>query len=172
MEGAVPDRIANLAGDVIAAGAAFGANLHPKTAASLANLVRIMKAYYSNLIEGHNTRPADIVRALEGKLSGTAEQRDLQIEAASHVRVQKSIDHLVVTAELPEPASINFVLHLHHGFYEGATRAALTMTNAKQTYIMTPGSFRSKPIHDVAVGRSGFSPYAPIRSPSWHRFLT
>jgi Fic family protein len=42
----------------------LGARLHPRTAASLASLVRVMNCYYSNLIEGHNTRPRDIERAL------------------------------------------------------------------------------------------------------------
>lgn len=41
----------------------LGARLSPRTAASLADLVRVMNCYYSNLIEGHNTRPRDIVRA-------------------------------------------------------------------------------------------------------------
>jgi hypothetical protein len=38
--------------------------LHPRTAAHLADLVRIMNTGYSNLIEGHDTRPRDIERAL------------------------------------------------------------------------------------------------------------
>lgn len=36
-------------------------------AASLAEVVRIMNTYCSNLIDGHNTRPHDIQRALSGK---------------------------------------------------------------------------------------------------------
>ncbi|MCQ8129410.1 hypothetical protein [Methylomonas rivi] len=38
----------------------LGARLHPDAAASLADMVRIMNCYYSNLIEGHNTLPRDI----------------------------------------------------------------------------------------------------------------
>jgi hypothetical protein len=34
--------------------------LHPRTAESLAELVRIMNCYYSNLIEGHRTKLRDI----------------------------------------------------------------------------------------------------------------
>ena len=45
----------------------LGDRLHPRTAASLASLVRVMNCYYSNLIEGHNTRPRDIERALRAK---------------------------------------------------------------------------------------------------------
>ncbi len=43
-----------------ARGAGAGVGLHPDSAAELADLVRVMNCYYSNLIEGHNTRPRDI----------------------------------------------------------------------------------------------------------------
>jgi hypothetical protein len=38
-----------------------------------------MKTYYSNLIEGYNTRPADIEKALAGKLDVDEGRRNLQI---------------------------------------------------------------------------------------------
>ena len=60
--GPIADAIAELA----AAAATLGKALHPRTAAHLADLVRIMNTYYSNLIEGHDTRPRDIERALAG----------------------------------------------------------------------------------------------------------
>src|SRR5690606_7129587 len=52
--------------------------LHPRTAAHLAALVRIMNTYYSNLIEGHDTRPRDIEPALAGRawrLNGDLERK-------------------------------------------------------------------------------------------------
>jgi hypothetical protein len=55
----IADTIAELA----AAAATLGKALHPRTAANLVDLVRIMNTYYSNLIEGHDTRPRDIERA-------------------------------------------------------------------------------------------------------------
>jgi hypothetical protein len=67
--------------------ATLGQALHPGTAASLAGLVRVMNTYYSNLIEGHNTRPRDIERALAGDLDENEERRNLQLEAAAHGRV-------------------------------------------------------------------------------------
>lgn len=166
VEGEIPQGVADTAGEVLAAGAAFGAMLHPKTAASLAALVRIMNAYYSNLIEGHNTRPADIVRALEGKYAGTEERRNLQIEAVSHVQVQTFIDELVATEKLPEPASADFILDLHRRFYERASKTALTMKNAARHYTMVPGEFRSERLHDVTVGR-----HQPPSSDRVERFM-
>lgn len=153
IEGAIPEKIADLAGEVLASGAAFEAKLHPKTASSLAGLVRIMNSYYSNLIEGHHTRPADIERALEGRLAQNEERRNLQVEAAAHVRVQAHIDSLAAKDELPEPASTEFLSDLHRRFYADVSHSLRTLRNGANEYVMEPGAFRSEPVHDVAVGR-------------------
>jgi hypothetical protein len=42
---------------------------------SLADLVRAMNCYYSNLIEGHDTHPIDIERALKNDYSKDAKKR-------------------------------------------------------------------------------------------------
>ena len=60
--------------------------LHPRTAASLADLVRLMNCYYSNLIEGHSTTPRDIERALIGDLDAEEGRPNLQVEARAHIR--------------------------------------------------------------------------------------
>ena len=59
---------------------------------SLARLVRSMNCYYSNLIEGHDTHPIDIERALKNDYSTNPKQRDLQYEARAHITVQQWID--------------------------------------------------------------------------------
>ena len=87
-----PERVADLAAELSAASAKLGRSLHSRTAANLADLVRIMNTYYSNLIEGHNTRPRDIERALAGELDRDEDRRNLQLEAAAHVRVQSEVD--------------------------------------------------------------------------------
>ncbi len=60
--------------------------------ASLADLVRSMNCYYSNLIEGHDTHPVDVERALNNDYSNDARKRDLQLEAKAHITVQQWID--------------------------------------------------------------------------------
>src|ERR1043165_3962837 len=82
------EALADVIAELAAAAATLGAGLHPQTAANLAGLVRIMNTYYSNLIEGHNTRPTDIARALEGEFDKDSDRRNLQLEAAAHVRLQ------------------------------------------------------------------------------------
>jgi Fic family protein len=148
----VPTTLSNVVADLIADSSKLGLRLHPQSAASLAELVRMMNCYYSNLIEGHNTRPADIERALVSELHTDPERRDLQLEAAAHVRVQRQIDHLCATQSYGEPCSIERVQWLHREFYQGASPKMLRVAHASGDYDLVPGEFRSEPRNDVAVG--------------------
>jgi Fic family protein len=112
-----------------------------------------MNTYYSNLIEGHNTRPRDIERALAGEFDRDEARRNLQLEAAAHVRVQTEVDRLGAAGDLPEPASPEFVQWLHREFYRDAPDPMLRITGVGREFAMTPGEWRSRPEHDVAVGR-------------------
>lgn len=149
----VPFEINDLVAELVAAATTLANRLHPQTAASLADLVRLMNCYYSNLIEGHNTRPRDIERALANQYDDDAKRRNLQVEAGAHIRVQKLIDDKALRGERFEPASLEFVLWLHREFYRDATEEVLTIQFEKKTIRMTPGKFRSTPEHDIAVGR-------------------
>lgn len=84
--------VADLALELAAKATGFRRSLQPNIAASLADLVRSMNCYYSNLIEGHDTHPIDIERALKEDYSADAKKRDLQLEAKAHIAVQKWID--------------------------------------------------------------------------------
>ena len=148
-----PEAIADAIAALCSASAALGARLHPATAANLSDLVRLMNCYYSNLIEGHNTQPLDIARALVGDLDEDEGRRNLQIEAASHVRVQEKIDRLAADDRLPEPASRDFIRWLHAEFYRDVPEAMLSIKSAHAEFRMAPGEWRSAPEHDVAVGR-------------------
>ena len=78
--------------DLVQKSAGFRRSLPDSLLASLADLVRSMNCYYSNLIEGHDTLPVDIERALKNDYSQDAGKRDLQLEAKAHITVQKWID--------------------------------------------------------------------------------
>lgn len=95
--------------------AAFRSSLPEPVAYALANLVRAMNCYYSNLIEGHNTHPIDIERALEGDYSADPKKRDLQLEAKAHITVQKWIDDGGLSAA---PTSAAALLEIHKRFCE------------------------------------------------------
>ena len=147
---ALPANIADLVAELSARSAALGVGLHPKTARHLADLVRIMNTYYSNLIEGHNTRPRDIERALAG--ASDADKRDLQAEAVAHYRVQQDIDRMAADQALPDPADPEFLRRLHRDFYANASEAMLTIKGSHHTFVMTPGEWRRGDDQDVEVG--------------------
>jgi Fic family protein len=147
------EAIGDVVAELSAATATLGKALHPRTAANLAGLVRIMNAYYSNLIEGHNTRPKDIERALAGNLDENEGRRNLQLEAAAHVRVQAEVDGMAVAGRLPEPAAADFIRWLHREFYRDAPPEMLRIRGASREFTMQPGEWRSLAEHDIAVGR-------------------
>src|ERR1700735_1687551 len=84
--------ITDLALELSQKAAGFRRSLPPSLLTSLADLVRAMNCYYSNLIEGHDTHPVDIERTLKNNYSQDARKRDLQLEAKAHIAVQKWID--------------------------------------------------------------------------------
>ena len=84
--------IADLAVELAAHSAGFRRSLPEGVLTALADLVRAMSCYYSNLIEGHDTHPVDIERALKNDYSTNTQKRNLQLEAKAHITVQQWID--------------------------------------------------------------------------------
>src|SRR5262249_38200104 len=119
MEPMLPDdhrhALADLATDLIAKAGVLGGRLHPAMRSNVGDLVRSMNCYYSNLIEGHNTLPADINRALAGDFAEDRQRRNRQLEARAHIEVQRMIDD----GHAPSPAlSMDFILWVHRTFCE------------------------------------------------------
>src|SRR6266851_6770897 len=85
--------LTDLALELAQKSAGFRRSLPESVLSSLADLVRSMNCYYSNLIEGHDTHPVDIERALKNDYSQDAKKRDLQLEAKAHITVQQWIDN-------------------------------------------------------------------------------
>jgi Fic family protein len=105
--------LSDLATDLVAKSNALSGRLHPVMQEGIGNLVRSMNCYYSNLIEGHQTHPVDIDRALAGDYSAEPEKRDLQLEARAHIDVQQKID----AGTIPQPStSIAFIRWVHKEF--------------------------------------------------------
>ena len=108
--------LTDLAFDLTQSSAGFRRSLPPGMLASLAGLVRAMNCYYSNLIEGHNTHPIDIERALKDDYSQDRRKRDLQLEAKAHIAVQKWIDEGGLKAI--RPFSKEGICQIHRRFCE------------------------------------------------------
>lgn len=141
----------NLAFDLAREASELSAQLHPMVRLSVAQLVRSMNCYYSNLIEGHNTHPRDIDRALAADYSSNPYHRDLQLEARAHIEVQKMIDERV--SELPQPsASSAFIEWTHREFCARLPESLLIVENpdTRERIPVVPGQLRAR---TVAVGR-------------------
>jgi Fic family protein len=142
------------------------ARLHARSAANLADLVRVMNCYHSNLIEGHNTRPRDIERALNEQFDDEPERRNLQLEARAHIRVQRQIDLLFAQGRLGDPTCPEFLCWLHAAVYQDATPEMMTIRHGERAVSMTPGQFRETTDEDVNVGR-----HIPPSSPHVAAFM-
>ena len=110
-------RLRESASRLLVQSAKLAGTLHPITRAGVAQLVVNMNSYYSNLIEGHHTHPADIERALRNDYSTEPAKRALQLESAAHVKVE-----LLMTQRLQQPnvdvCADSFFQTLHREFYE------------------------------------------------------
>jgi Fic family protein len=115
---------------------------------SLAELVRAMNCYYSNLIEGHNTHPIDIERALKNDYSNNNHKRDLQLEAIAHIHVQRWIDAGGLTGRA---ATSEGIREIHRRFCVGLPGDLLWVEDpaTREHLRVVPGELRSR---DVIVG--------------------
>ncbi len=142
--------ITDLAFDLIQKSAGFRRSLPASALESLADLVRSMNCYYSNLIEGHNTHPVDIERALQNDYSHDTRKRDLQLEAKAHTAVQQWIDGggLAHGREL----TVDGICEIHRRFCELLPDELLWLEDpgTKERVRVEPGEIRRR---DVAVGR-------------------
>jgi hypothetical protein len=86
--------LTDLALELAQRSAGFRRSLPESLLASLADLVRSMNCYYSNLIEGHDTHPIDIERAVNGEYSADAIRRAFQLEARAHTEEEIRLDRL------------------------------------------------------------------------------
>lgn len=137
--------------------ASLRSSLPSKIIEALATIVRSMNCYYSNRIEGHDTHPIDIERALNEDLSSDPKQRDLQLEAKAHIRVQEWIDDGGLDGRATTAEGL---LETHRRFCELLPDELLWVENPDtgEQLQVVPGELRE---HNVSVGRHiGISPGA------------
>jgi len=129
--------------------AAFRSSLPESIASALSDLVRSMNCYYSNLIEGHNTHPIDIERALAGDYSADPKKRDLQLEAKAHITVQRWIDE---GGMKEPPTALASIIEIHRRFCELLPEDLLFVEDpeTKERVPVVPGQLRER---YVKVGR-------------------
>lgn len=142
--------------------AGFRRSLPESLLTSLAGLVRSMNCYYSNLIEGHDTHPTDIERALDGEYSKDAKTRDLQLEAKAHIAVQHWIDDGGFKGRADTADAIR---EIHRRFCELLPEDLRWVEDpaTKERIRVIPGELRHR---DVAVGE-----HIPVSPGAVPRFL-
>lgn len=132
--------------DLVQKSSALASQLHPVVQRSVGNLVRSMNCYYSNLIEGHDTHPWDIERALAKDYASEPEKRNLQLEAVAHIEVQKMIDQGNTPAAYP--ATEEYVSWLHKAFCAGLPEEMLWVENSEtgERIQVIPGRMRDRTV--------------------------
>lgn len=155
--------LTDLALDLAQKSAGFRRSLPPSLLTALADLVRAMNCYYSNLIEGHVTHPVDIERALKNDYSPDSRKRNLQVEAKAHIAVQKWIDGGGLRGGLALKS--DGLREIHRRFCEQLPDELLWIEDpATQKRVrVVPGEFRNL---DVRVGN-----HVSISPPAVPRFL-
>lgn len=143
-------RLEDLAVRLASDSAALAAQLASPVREAVGDLVRSMNCYYSNLIEGHNTRPRDIDRALRQDYAQDPERRRLQLEAVAHIHVQSLID----SGRDPQvsPTSTEYLTWVHREFCQLLPDELLWVENPDtgRRIQVVPGALRQD---TVAVGR-------------------
>jgi Fic family protein len=156
------EALADLAVELTAASTGLRRSLPEGVVRALSDLVRSMNCYYSNLIEGHDTHPVDIERALNEDYSADPKKRDLQLEARAHIAVQKWIDE----DGLKNRATSNEgILEIHRRFCELLPEDLLWVENPDtgERVRIIPGELRKR---DVIVGR-----HVPVSPGALPRFM-
>jgi Fic family protein len=141
--------LTDLALDLAQKSAGFRRSLPPGVLGSLADLVRAMNCYYSNLIEGHDTHPVDIERAMKNDYSQDRHKRDLQMEAKAHIAAQQWIDAGGVSGHAA--ISSESISEIHRRFYDLLPDDLLRVEDSAtgERIRVVSGEFRRR---DVRVG--------------------
>jgi Fic family protein len=154
--------LTDLSVELAARASGFRRSLPPGVFTALADLVRAMNCYYSNLIEGHDTHPIDIERALKNDYSQDEKKRNLQLEAKAHISVQRWIDSGALS---DREATTEAACEIHRRFCE-LLPDELLWAEYKETgeiVRVEPGKLRER---DVKVGR-----HVPVSPGAVRRFM-
>jgi Fic family protein len=142
------DDLQDLALEVLQKSAALGSRQHNITLNTLRELLRIINSYYSNLIEGHNTHPYDIVRAMQKEYDSEPAKRNLQLESVAHITMQKDMERRL--REEPEIRMTGraFLCYLHREFYRQLPAEFQVVTNPEKgrKSIVVPGELREESV--------------------------
>ncbi len=144
-------RLSELTCEILKASGRLTGQVHsPLVLQRVAELIREMNCYYSNLIEGHKTIPRDIERALKRNFSHDQTQHDNQQLSLAHIAVEKLMEERL-TGEPVDVYSSDFICWLHREFYTRLPESLhWAVTHGGKRYRIKPGCLRD---FMVDVGR-------------------
>ncbi|MEO7414929.1 MAG: Fic family protein [Opitutaceae bacterium] len=135
----------DLACTIVERSARLSAKLREPLRVQVAELTRWMHCYYSNLIEGQQTRVRDIEAALKNDFAAEPKKRDLQQISLAHLEVQHW-----AAAQTASPFTAGFIRELHQRFYAQLPEAMRVATTSKgEKTPLTGGDLRDR---DVEIG--------------------
>jgi Fic family protein len=132
---------------LIAEGHRLGGQASPPLRESLAGLLQAMNSYYTNKIEGQQTLPADIERALRSQFDADRERARRQRLALAHMEAERSLESAwsgVAARDLFRPER---VVAIHADLYG---RLSETDRVTDEGQVVVPGEYRTRP---VSAGR-------------------
>ena len=122
--------------------------LPQKTLEEVAGVVRSMNGYYSNLIEGHTTRPIEIEAALKKRFSEDSGERNRQMLHLAHLETLEEAENELAASRI---CSKEYLCKLHYSFCSRLPKELLVTKDADgSVYETIPGKLRTS---TVAVGR-------------------
>jgi Fic family protein len=146
-----PRELHDLSVEVIRKSAQLSAMLHPLTRRGVRDLLREMNSYYSNLIEGHNTHPREIEKALREEYSHDSAERALQHESVAHIHVQKILEEKLKKEPSINICSADFLCWIHKEFYDRLPEEfRIVKAHNGEKVRIHPGQLRER---EVEVGR-------------------
>jgi len=136
-------RLSELTCNILKASGCLTGRVHsPHVLKRVADVVREMNCYYSNLIEGHKTTPRDIERALKRDFSKNEIQRDNQQLSLAHIAVETLMEERLADKSVDVYAP-DFLCWLHEEFYTRLPEPQhWATTKSGKRYRIKPGCLR------------------------------
>lgn len=119
-------RLEDLSLELIRKASRLEGSMNPITRKAISDFLRPMNSYYSNLIEGHDTHPIDIAKALKNDYSEDKTKRNLQLEAHAHISLHNEIRNEITNKPAclrhgeatVIPSSSAYIKSIHKRFYD------------------------------------------------------
>lgn len=143
-----PDDVLELADSLPFLAGQLDGSVAPETARRLGKLMRLTNSYYSNLIEGQYTEPAELSQRIRRR-----EAKELGLLAITHIQAQEAFERVLDRRSTAIAWSDLFGAPLlkscHRRLFEGAKEADLRV---REDRLMLPGQLRDESQQDGVVG--------------------